>query len=239
MISEIFARHSNVALSLSGGKDSLACLYLMRPYWDRLTVYWCNTGDAFPETIKFMNGIRKMVPNFREISGQQPAVIAADGWPSDVVTYRDTSFGHSVHGDTGVKMQSRYDCCARSMMLPLYNAMRAEGVTCIIRGKRHDEDDKSGVLSGHVDENGIELQFPIYDWTEQDVLHYLRVIGVELPKFYAHGNNSIDCMHCTAYWQDGHAKYLHAEHPDVYAEWKRRTILIRRAVDDRLATMEV
>jgi len=31
-------------LQLSGGKDSLACLYLLKPKWDDLIVAWVNTG---------------------------------------------------------------------------------------------------------------------------------------------------------------------------------------------------
>lgn len=42
----IIDRHERVVLFFSGGKDSLTCLLLLRPYWDRLTVCWINTGAA-------------------------------------------------------------------------------------------------------------------------------------------------------------------------------------------------
>lgn len=231
---KIFARHDKVGLCLSGGKDSLACLYLLRPFWERLTVYWLNSGDAFPETHKFMADIRAMVPSFIEIMGQQPAVIDSDGWPSDIVPYQYTTFGNRVNGATQFRLQSRYECCWRSMMQPMYQKMVADGMTCIIRGKRHEEEDKTGLISGHV-EDGIELQFPIYDWTGAQVRAYLKEQGVELPLFYRHGgNHSVDCMHCTAYWEDGHGPYLKAEHPELYVEWTRRMKLITGAITDGL-----
>jgi 3'-phosphoadenosine 5'-phosphosulfate sulfotransferase (PAPS reductase)/FAD synthetase len=50
-------------LQFSGGKDSLACLLLLRPWWDRLTVMWVNTGAAFPETLELMEAVRSRVAN--------------------------------------------------------------------------------------------------------------------------------------------------------------------------------
>lgn len=43
-IAHLFARHDRVFLAFSGGKDSLAVLHLCKPYRDRLTLLWVNTG---------------------------------------------------------------------------------------------------------------------------------------------------------------------------------------------------
>jgi len=239
MLKDIFSRHKNIALSLSGGKDSLACLYLYKAYWDRLTVYWCNTGDAFPETIEMMERIKKMVPRFKEVKGSVKEIQSLDGWPSDVVPAMHTTDGNAIFGKTDFKVQPRVSCCFRSLMLPTYAAMIKDGVTCVIRGKRHDEADKTGLMSGHVSEDGIELIFPIYEWTSEDVYSYLKSIDVELPKFYKHGNHSIDCQHCTAFWEDGHANYLRNEHPVLFFEYKRRIGLIKSAIADQMKLCEV
>ena len=54
---EYLDRHDKIALQFSGGKDSLAVLYLCKEWWNKITVVWLNTGSAFPETIAQMEGI--------------------------------------------------------------------------------------------------------------------------------------------------------------------------------------
>ena len=235
---EIFSRHRHVALSFSGGKDSLALLHLMRPYWDRLTVYWLNPGNPFPETVELMQQVRAMVPHFKEIAGRQREVIAADGWPSDVVPQGHTSDGNTVFGATPFKVQSRLSCCFRALMWPAFEAMRADGVDCILRGKREDEADKTGIESGYV-ADGIELVFPLMRWTAQDVMNYLHAVGVPMPKFYEHAGHSLDCMDCTAWWGEGLSRYLKHEHPVQFVEYQRRVGLIKSAVAEQLSKCEV
>lgn len=236
---EIFDAHQKVALSFSGGKDSLACLYLLRPYWDRLTVYWMNPGNPFPETVDLMSRVRAMVPQFKELRGLQPEIVALDGWPSDVVPHAYTSDGNTLFGPTPFKVQSRLQCCFRSLMLPTYKAMLEDGVTCCIRGKRHEEADKTGLQSGYVTADGMQLVFPIYDWTAGDVTDYLKEQGVDLPKSYQYAKHSLDCMDCTAWWGEGLSTYLKAEHPQQFAEYRRRVVLIKQAVADQMAECEV
>lgn len=236
---ELFTRHTNVALSFSGGKDSLVCLYLLRPWWDRLTVYWLNTGDAFPETVAFMHSVRQMVPNFVELHGAVKKITALDGWPSDVVPFSHTTDGNAIFGSTEFKLQNRVQCCFRSLMLPTYNQMVADGVTCIIRGKRSEEVDRTGIVSGYITEDGVEMQFPLYDWTSSRVREYLSSQGIPLPKFYDYGDHSHDCLHCTAWWENGHAAYLKAVHPEVHTEYVRRIRLIKSAVAAQMDKCEV
>jgi phosphoadenosine phosphosulfate reductase len=235
---QVFQRHRNVALSFSGGKDSLALLHLMRPYWDHLTVYWLNPGNPFPETVELMDRVRAMVPNFKEVAGRQPEVIAADGWPSDVVPQGYTTDGNTVFGATPFKVQSRLSCCFRALMWPAFEAMRADGVDCILRGKREDEADKTRIQSGYV-ADGIELVFPLMHWSAQDVVNYLHAVGVALPKFYEHAGHSLDCMDCTAWWGEGLSRYLKHEHPVHFAEYSRRVGLIKSAVAEQLSKCEV
>ena len=67
----IFYRHDRVALQISGGKDSLAVLHAMQPWWDRLCVFWTNPGNPFPETVALMEKIKAEVPFFGEVAGRQ------------------------------------------------------------------------------------------------------------------------------------------------------------------------
>lgn len=234
MMGDIFSRHQKVALSFSGGKDSLVCLYLLRPWWDRITVYWLNPGNPFPETLALMERVRAMVPNFKEVRGRQPEIIAQDGWPSDLVPVRFTTQGNDAHGLTPFKVQERLQCCIRSRMLPLYEAMVADGITCCIRGKRFDDDDKTGIPSGYVTEHGMEVVFPIYQWTTEEVFSFLDREGIELPPFYEHSTTFQECMDCTAFWGDGLSRYLAARHPAAFTEYERRVRLIKQAVTEQM-----
>jgi len=154
-----------------------------------------------------------------------------------VVVHSHTTDGNAMWGATPFKMQTREQCCFRALMIPAYQQMVADGVTCIIRGKRREELEKSGVEPGHISAEGVEIVFPIYDWTSEDVRVYLQEQGVELPKFYQYGDHSHDCMHCTAWWDNRHGEYLAAEHPETYKEWLRRITLIKQVVKDQMAVL--
>lgn len=229
-MNDILARHQNIALQLSGGKDSLACLYLMREHWDRLTVYWCNTGDAFPETVALMDEIRAQVPRFVEIAGQQPAVIEQFGIPTDILPVSGTPMGVANGGQA---MQDRYSCCLRSFMLPMHQRMIEDGITLIIRGQKTADRLKGPLRSGDVD-GGIEYLFPVEGWTDGQVLAYLREQNAPLPRFYEVMGSSPDCMTCSAYWETGAAKYLKRYHFEQFKVVQARLDAINEAVAEHI-----
>jgi phosphoadenosine phosphosulfate reductase len=229
----IFDRHDRIALQVSGGKDSLACLYLLRRYWPRLVVYWTNTGDPFPETVEIMRRVRTEVPRFVEIAGNQPGVVAQFGLPSDIVPASHTYIGLAATGNSGSLIQDRYSCCARVFMQPMHERMRDDNVTLIIRGQRADDALKAPIRSGHI-EDGIEYLFPIEDWAATDVLDYLRDNALPVPRFYQMLGAAPDCMTCSAYWEHGVTGYLKQYHPQAYETVQVRMDAIRDAVTDSI-----
>lgn len=231
----VLDRHQNIALQVSGGRDSIACLYLMRPYLDRITVYWVNTGAAFPETIAVMDKLREMVPNFVEIDGKQPDVIAQFGLPSDIIPVSHTPVGLFGTGRSGPLIQDRYSCCYRVIMAPLHARMKADGITLIIRGQRKDDMHKAPIVSGHV-EDGIEYLFPIEDWNTDRVMDYLKSEQAPIPRFYEMLDGAADCMTCSGWWENGAAKYLKLHHPAAHAEVQRRLDMINEAVASHIVS---
>lgn len=230
---EIINRHERIALQLSGGKDSLACLYLLREHLGRITVYWLNTGRAFPETVQVIEAVRDFVPNLVEVAGNVDAVHQQFGIPSDIVPASATPIGNAV-GHSAQLIQDRYSCCFRTMMQPMHERMLADGITLIIRGQRNDDQLKPAVRSG-TEEAGIEYLFPIEGWNQQQVMQYLREQGAPIPRFYEVLDEALDCMNCTAWWEKGAAKYMKRYHYPEYQEVQRRLDVINVAVSDHIA----
>lgn len=230
---DIIDRHERIALQLSGGRDSIACLYLLKPYWDRLTVYWLDTGAAFPETVALIAQVREMVPNFAVIQGHQPQVIEQFGIPSDIVPVSATPIGIEVSGG-GTRMQDRYLCCFRSIMQPMQQRMIDDGITLIIRGQKNADKLKATVRSGEV-HDGIEYCFPIEDWDNRKVMRFLSDEGAPIPRFYEMLNSAPDCMTCSAYWEEEAQAYIKRYHYAQYQENQIRLDIINKAVGEHIA----
>ncbi len=232
-------RHAFGVLQFSGGKDSLACLHLLRPYWDRLVVMWCNTGDAFPETINMMARIKDTVPRFVEVKSHQPAQVEKMGWPVDVIPVTRTPYGRYVDGHALQDFQPSMSCCGDNIWLPMHNAIKDMGATLIVRGTKVSDSRKSHIRDG-MTEDGIEYHHPIEGWSDTDVMDYLRGAGVALPAHYEYVNTSLDCRHCTAYLYEnaGKMRYMRVRHPVLYRDVSKRLQEIRAAVADELIHIE-
>jgi phosphoadenosine phosphosulfate reductase len=188
-----------VVLHFSGGKDSLACLWLYRDRWDEITVLWCNTGAAYPETVAYMRKIDSLVPYFDEVRSDQPAYIAANGWPVDILPMRASPVGRLIHGDDGQKFTGYMACCAENIWQPLAARTRELGATVVLRGQKLADQRKAPVRSGFI-EDGIRYVFPLEDWTDEMVFEYLERERAPIPDYYRNGEvSSHDCADCSAY----------------------------------------
>lgn len=221
-------RHERIALYFSGGKDSLAVLYLLRDHLHRVTVYHRDTGDLLPEVREVVDHARAMAPNFVTIQGDVLGWIAENGAPSDLVPYT----AHEVSAARGelARIVPRYDCCARNLMLPLHERVKADGCTLAIRGTKRADMPQLPMTSGET-LDGLELWLPILEWSHDQVFAYLRSVGAPIPRIYDEAVNAPECARCTAWWSEKRAAYLRRHHPDLFGEYQRRL----HAVFDELA----
>ena len=203
----------------SGGKDSIACLKLVKEYLDRTIVVWVNTGANFPEIVEYMEEVKSYVPMFLEIKTNQPEVIKAKGYPVDVLPINYSELGQTCTSNKSIKLRSYFDCCAENFWLPCNDKMKELGVTGIIRGQRLSESHKSPVKSGDV-LNGIEYFFPIENWSKDRVFEYLKSEDVELDERLKMSHSSLDCWNCTAYLNDSQERmqYVKNRHPEKFQE---------------------
>jgi phosphoadenosine phosphosulfate reductase len=183
-------------LQFSGGKDSLALLYLMQPHWDDVLVLWCNPGNPHASTRALMDSISKEVPHFLEVRGNQPDFVRHVGYPSDIVPVSMTKVGRMVEGTVGVNFVSAYECCYANLWAPMNAAMQVLGAKVVYRGQKACDERKSPIRDGYI-EHGITYRFPLEDWSDADVMAYL---GDRVPEHYRNGEaTSRDCVDCTAF----------------------------------------
>lgn len=216
---EVINRHDRIALSFSGGKDSLACMYLLREFLPRITVYHLDTGDLMPETHEVVAHAAAMAPNFVRIDTDVGEWIKQHGPPSDVVPYT----AHPLAERMGQRLpiSARYDCCFHNVMWPLYQRIKDDGCTLLIRGTKAADMPVLPFATGDVADD-IEFLYPLEGWSHDDVFEYLRNVGAPIARYYEHNVGSLDCARCSAWLTDRRAAYLRQYHPTLFEDYKAR-----------------
>lgn len=236
-LAAFFSRHERVMLQFSAGKDSAACLYLLEPFRDRLTVAWMNPGNPTQEVTTYMERIAKLVPHFLEVKGKQPEWIRQNGYPVDVLPFPSTRLGRVANDTQVVRFAPAESCCRANMWEPMAAAVIAGDYTAVIRGQKACDSLKIPVVSGTVID-GIEYCFPLESWSDEQVFEF---IGPNLPPGYARGlHSSVDCKNCTAYAEEhrGLAEDLSYEEPEAAAEIRTVHAELHRQLSDYLETLK-
>lgn len=227
-IEQAIAGHERFALQFSGGKDSLACLYLLKPWWDRLIVLWNNMGDPYPEAIEQMRWVSGLVKEFHEIKGNSRAS-NEHSYPVDLLPMRATIIGRALEPEGAtITLKSRFDCCWANFWLPMTKAVSSLGITLLIRGQRDSEQERAPIDKDSRDPSGAEILLPLKGWKYDEVFDYLKAEGAPIPRTYEYIKTSVDCMMCTAWAEDARGKvaYLRKFHPNEAVEYERRMRLI-------------
>jgi 3'-phosphoadenosine 5'-phosphosulfate sulfotransferase (PAPS reductase)/FAD synthetase len=230
-------KHERIALSVSGGKDSTACVYLLRGYLDRIVVYNLDTGDILPELRESVDRIAAFVPHFVRIKTDVTGWINANGLPSDLVPHSSHPIGRAM-GEGNVRLASRYDCCWANLMAPLYERVRADGCTMLIRGTKRADMKHLPIADGDVSAEGVELYYPLQDWSNEQVFTYLKAQGVELPRLYDYVDQAPDCARCSAWWSEHRAGYLKELYPETFRQYDARLQLVINEIALPLAMLK-
>lgn len=231
MLDAVIERHQNIALMYSGGKDSTACLYLLKKWWEKIHVIWVNTGAAFPEIISSMEAMKKKLPNFVEVRSNQPDYIKTFGHPTEVLPVNYTALGQVMGEKQAFKLNSYIDCCATNIWRPAMDAARNIRATLIVRGQKNCDVKKSPIRSGQID-GGIEYLFPVETWSHGDVRDYLKKQDFVTPPYYDLLASSLDCWNCTAYCYEHKDKlvYMKNNHSELHDSYKNKLQQIYTAI---------
>ncbi len=213
--------HTNVVLWFSGGKDSLACLYLLRDQLQNITVLWVNTGKNYPDAMQVVEAAKQMCPRWEELSVDRDAQWARAGLPSDLVPTDATVLGQAFSHTKPTMIQSQHECCWANIGATLCEATARLGATLVISGQRADEAYHSTSANGSR-VGGFQFWYPLELWTRDAVLSYLREQIGMLPAHYILEHTSLDCYDCTGFAAGSHdrAAWMRDRHPLLFLDYR-------------------
>ncbi len=223
------------ALLFSGGKDSMACLYLNRHRLNDIYVIFANTGKFYPEHLATVAAVKAMCPHWIEIKTDRDGQWAANGLPADVVPIDWTVWGQHISSKKAVTLQSYLQCCGENISAPLWYAVKKLGCTTVIRGQRTDEAHRSSAKDGDICE-GIRFSHPIENWSAADVMAYLHEQMDAVPEHFKLEHSSMDCYDCTAYRKHSadRVEWTRLRHPEKYADYAAKATLLDAALAEAL-----
>ena len=220
------------ALAFSGGKDSMACLHLMRTQLD--CAIYIDTGYSYPETERLVDYAATLLPLHR-IQSNRAAQQEREGWPSDVVPINWTRQGQEITGQKPIMIQSYLACCWDNISWPLLQAATRLGVTTLVCGQRQEETHKSTIRHyGQVD--GVRRVHPIADWTSEQVLTFLEQ-HMDVPDHYRTvRHSSLDCFDCTGFAQESQDRldWTATRYPAYAQQYHLRASAIQSALQDAM-----
>jgi phosphoadenosine phosphosulfate reductase len=226
--------HDHAALQFSGGKDSLALLHLARPWLDRITVFFGDTGAVYPHVIEFVHktcddlGAKLVVVKTDMFAYTERFGLPSDIVPVDVSPEMHTrTFGHKPKQ----MLQSSLTCCSNLIWIPMFNAIRDSGIKLVLRGTKKC-DPHVTVPPGTIDEEGREYSSPLWEWSDQDVMDYLA--DKPMPDQYPQIQDSMDCWACTGHMSGKYARakleYAKQKYPELWPVMKERIQRVQEVV---------
>jgi 3'-phosphoadenosine 5'-phosphosulfate sulfotransferase (PAPS reductase)/FAD synthetase len=228
-LADALGRHGRGVLQFSGGKDSTALLYALRPWLHRIEVVHLDTGGQLPHVAEHVQKVAAAVGvKMTVVRPPEPVMQFTErtGLPADVLSiWRTPGLAWLDRDGVGQLVQPAMTCCYAMIFHPLMEHLAATAATLVLRGAKAC-DARRGVPSGTV-EAGIEVQNPLWHWTDDDVFAYLRQVGAPVLPHYAAGvNDGIDCWGCTAFltadYGPARVQHIRDNYPELWPVLKDR-----------------
>lgn len=224
-----------IAVQLSGGKDSIACLHLARTQEHKIFAVFGNPGNPYPHVIEYIETICKDWNIELHYAFPETPVLDSinhDGLPVDLLPVwasNEADYFAGLKKGYRTKMQSGIACCAKHLWIPIHQKVKELQPDEIWRGSKLSDDH---VTKGpYFDHDGLKFVCPLWEWTDKDVYQYLELHDIELPLQYKEGiTHSLDCIECTS-WLDGEselgrAKFTRQYYPVQFERLKTKLALI-------------
>ncbi|CAB49169.1 phosphoadenosine phosphosulfate reductase domain-containing protein [Pyrococcus abyssi] len=198
-----------VSVAFSGGKDSLAVLGLALEEFDEFTVFFNNTGIEFPETVEYVESLRK------ELEPKGVRFIVADA---------GDAFWRAVNIFSPPGMDYRW-CCKVTKLGPITLAIKRhfpQGVLMFV-GQRKFESFKR-YKQGRVWRNSwVPNEIgaaPIFHWTALEVWLYIFSRKLRYNPLYERGIDRIGCFLCPSQ-SLAEIERLKKEKPELWSKWEK------------------
>lgn len=216
LIKQAIDRHKpNIYVAFSGGKCSEVVLHLALKYWKEIPVMFNNTGVEFPETIEFIDKIkREWNLNLIETHPKKTFWDCVEKY--GLPTFKSAS--KKKHGSG-----KRPKCCYHLKEKPTMEIIKEKGFKAVLTGLRGEESYNRRNLMKFCGQRyfakfwGIWKIHPIAFWKEADVAKYLKDNNCPINKAYIKWGGlytRVGCLPCTSY-KNWFVK-LQKSHPKLY-----------------------
>lgn len=179
---EIFG--DGLVLTSSFGAESMCSIHLATQVKPDIKIVFINTGYLFPETIAFMEQMRRKY-NLHV-------------W--EYHTRNDPVVWLSVNGEPDPRVRNNVDaCCAANKNEVMDRAMQELAPAAWLRGVRADQSEerrKMQIVQWSKRNNCWALA-PILRWNTQQIFDYMKLHGLEFHPLWAQGYTSIGCNPAT------------------------------------------
>jgi len=191
ILREVAAQFRNAALLFSGGKDSTVLVHLaLKAFWPALppfTLLHVDTGHNFPEALAFRDalaartGMQLMVREVTHTIKQQNLSDATGKFPSRNALQSHTLLA-AIH-------EFGFDACIGGGRRDEEKARAKERIFSVRDAAGgwqpySQRPELWDIYNGHLGPGGNIRAFPISNWSELDVWHYIRREDIALPSLY-------------------------------------------------------
>ena len=174
----------DLMMTSSFGAESMCSIHLARAVKSDIKIVFINTGYLFPETIAFMESMRKKYN--------------LNVW--EYHTKNDPVLWLSVNGEPDPRCRSNVEaCCAANKNEVLDRAMKDLAPTGWIRGVRADQSEsrKQMKVLQWSKRNNCWAISPILKWNSRQIFDYMKRHGLEFHPMWERGYTSIGCNPAT------------------------------------------